>query len=214
VPNKDELSGATEPADAVMLCGWFDHAPGGPHPLLAKLPPLLLVSADRGRPDGLAPAVDLLAAEVRSARPGSDAVIGRLVEVLLVLAIRAWTDGRSNSATCPSLLTGLRDPVVANALQVLHDEPARAWTVEGLARRLSLSRATLARRFSAQLGEGPLAYLTRWRMTLAAQLLRETDTPVDAVARQVGYASPFAFSRAFSRIHNEAPTQFRRRVRR
>lgn len=200
-------------SDAVLLCGWFEHGAATVHPLLAALPPLLVVPAQRGRRRDLAAAVDLLAAETATRRPGSDAVIARLIEILLVLAVRAWMDGHADDDSCPPWLTGLRDPVTHRALQALHDEPSHPWTVQTLADHLQVSRPTLARRFADHLGEGPMSYLTRWRMTLAAQHLRDTDTPIETIAHQTGYTSPYAFSKAFTRTHGQAPTHFRRTTR-
>ena len=104
----------------------------------------------------------------------------------------------------------LRDPAVAGALALLHDRPAQAWTIEAPANEVHVSRATLARRFTELVGEPPLAYLTHWRMDLAARRLRETAEPVGAVAESVGYRSEYAFSRAFSRVRGEPPGRYRR----
>ena len=93
--------------------------------------------------------------------------------------------------------------------RLLHADPARDWTGAALARELSVSPATLARRFTAALGETPAAYLTRWRMDLAARRLRDTDEPLQAIARSVGYTSVYAFSRAFSRTRGLPPGRFR-----
>jgi AraC-like DNA-binding protein len=103
----------------------------------------------------------------------------------------------------------LHDREVAAALEALHTDPAAPWRVEGLAAQVGLSRATLARRFTALTGQPPMAYLTWWRMTTAAQLLRETDRPLPAVARQIGYGSPFAFSHAFKRHFGRTPGRYR-----
>jgi AraC-like DNA-binding protein len=92
----------------------------------------------------------------------------------------------------------LRDPSIAAALALLHEHPEKPWTLDELAARVHISRSTLVRRFGDLVGEPPSAYLTRWRMDVAARRLRETDDPVGQVARQVGYVSEFAFSRAFS----------------
>ncbi|WP_369383054.1 AraC family transcriptional regulator [Streptomyces sp. cg36] len=197
-------------ADAALLCGWFEHGAATAHPLLAALPPLLVVSSQHGRRRDLAAAVDLLAAETATRQPGTDAVVARLVEILLVLAVRAWLDSEPADESCPPWLTGLRDPLTQRALQALHEAPSRPWTVQALADHLQVSRPTLARRFADHLGEGPMSYLTRWRMTLAAQQLRDTDAPIEAIAHRSGYASSYAFSKAFTRTHGQAPTHFRR----
>ena len=117
---------------------------------------------------------------------------------------------RKKSVDDASWLGALRDPLVAHALTVIHGDPASPWTVKTLAERVNVSRATLARRFTRFVGETPLSYLTRWRMELAARHLRDTDDAVGAIARRVGYASEFAFSRAFSRARGDAPGRYRR----
>ncbi len=100
--------------------------------------------------------------------------------------------------------------MTAAALRAIHSDPARPWTVATLAAEAGLSRAPFARRFTAQLGQPPLTYLTWWRMTTAARLLRESDQPLTTVAARVGYASEFAFSAAFKRRYGVAPGRFRR----
>src|SRR5262249_50281053 len=107
----------------------------------------------------------------------------------------------------------LRDPVVAGAMNCIHARPAEPWTIDSLAREVSVSRATLARRFSDLVGETPLGYLTRWRMDLAAQRLRDTDDSIAAAAALAGYRSEYAFSRAFTRNRGIAPGRYRRRAR-
>ncbi|MGO4748136.1 helix-turn-helix transcriptional regulator, partial [Streptomyces sp. 2MCAF27] len=107
----------------------------------------------------------------------------------------------------------LRDTAVAPALAAIHQMPATQWTVESLAARSGLSRAAFARRFNALVGEPPMAYLTRWRMTTAAQLLQESDAPLTTVAARAGYGSEFAFAKAFKREFGLAPGLYRRQAR-
>jgi AraC-like DNA-binding protein len=95
---------------------------------------------------------------------------------------------------------------------LMHERPAEAWTLQGLADEVHLSRATLARRFTESVGEPPLAYLTRWRMHLAAQRLKYTTEPVETIARAVGYTSVYAFSRSFSRYRGQPPGRYRRQA--
>lgn len=102
---------------------------------------------------------------------------------------------------------------VAPALTAMHDDPAASWTVESLAARAGLSRAAFARRFATLVGEPPMAYLTRWRMTTAARMLRESDAPLTTVAARTGYGSEFAFAKAFKREYGLAPAGYRRRNR-
>ncbi|MFF4154220.1 AraC family transcriptional regulator [Streptomyces sp. NPDC001651] len=188
-----------------FLCGKYrlDHARG--HPLLASLPDVVHLPAGPGRHPELRAAVDLLAAEVTGDRSGRDAVVSRLLDLLLVYMARAWFEEHPDGGWPRAL----GDREVAAVLEALHTEPAAPWRLEDLAARVGLSRATLARRFTALTGQPPMTYLTWWRMTSAAHLLRTGDEPLTAVARQVGYGSPFAFSHAFERHFGRTPTHFR-----
>jgi AraC-like DNA-binding protein len=105
--------------------------------------------------------------------------------------------------------TALADPAVGAVLARMHEDPARPWTVATLAAEAGLSRAAFARRFSVLLGEPPIAYLTRWRMTRAQTMLRAGNAPLSAVAREVGYESPFAFAKAFKRFTGQSPGRYR-----
>ena len=158
----------------------------------------------------MASTLRLLGHELAVARAGGSAITDRLIDILFVHVVRGWA---SHQADDGSWLGALADPIVARALTIMHGEPASNWTVETLADRVNVSRATLARRFTRLVGETPLSYLTRWRMELAARHLRYTDDAVGAIARQVGYSSEFAFSRAFSRARGTAPGRYRRRHR-
>jgi len=120
-----------------------------------------------------------------------------------VQILRAWLPNQ------PSWLGALRDPVVGTAVAKLHAEPAREWTTSELAREAAVSRATLTRRFASVLGEAPAAYLTRWRMDVAARRLRDSDESLEQVAAAVGYTSVYAFSRAFRRARGVPPGRFR-----
>nr|WP_262705039.1 AraC family transcriptional regulator [Streptomyces sp. NEAU-383] len=173
--------------------------------LLDTLPVVLRVGAG-GTGD---PVVDHLAAEVALDTPGQQVVLDRMLDWLLVCMLRAWLDTPGGHP--PPWWSAQRDPVVGEALSLLHSEPAAPWTVSELARRTGVSRSTLAKRFADLVGEPPLAYLTRWRMTLAADLLVEqTSSTVTHIARTVGYTDPFAFSTAFKRIRGTNPSEFRR----
>ena len=151
----------------------------------------------------------LLTAELSDPQLATPTVLNRLVDVLLIQLIRSWVSSNSREAQA-SWLKGLGDPVVAAAMHAMHARPERSWTIETLAGDVAVSRATLARRFVASVGESPGAYLTRWRMDLAARALRDTDQPLDVIARSVGYTSEYAFSRAFSRARSVPPGRYRR----
>ncbi|GAB3400248.1 cupin domain-containing protein [Flindersiella endophytica] len=194
----DDLPGAT-----VMLRGAYELRGDAAARLLDLLPPLAVVpSGPRTQA-----ALDLLSAEIARDEPGQDAVLARLLDLVLVLALRAWC--ARPGAELPAWYRALSDPATGQALRLLHEDPARRWTVAALAEQVGLSRATFAARFTGQVGRPPLAYLTGWRMSLAADLLRDTEDTVAVVARKVGYADPFAFSVAFKRIHGESPSVWR-----
>ncbi|MEU7766212.1 AraC family transcriptional regulator [Nocardia sp. NPDC049190] len=198
----------------VLLCGAYElgrrhSVVGRSHPLLDELPEFVHLPARPGRHPALRGAVDLLAAEIAEPRPGSDAAVPALLEMLLLFILRSWFDEQAD-ARSTGWAGAFADPAVAAVLRAVHAQPARAWTVPDLSDVAGVSRATLARRFAATVGEPPLAYVTRWRMLTAARLLRETDSGLGAVARRVGYTSEFAFAKAFKREYGLAPGRYRR----
>ncbi|MGW0765503.1 AraC family transcriptional regulator [Streptomyces sp. NPDC002676] len=198
----DGLPGAT-----TLLRGAYELRGDVGERLLDMLPPLAVVPAGpRTRA-----ALDLLAAEVAHEEPGQDAVLNRLLDLVLVLALRAWC--ARPQAELPAWHGALATPAVGDALRLLHENPAYRWTVAELAARVGQSRATFAARFTGAVGEPPLTYLTGWRMALAADLLRDTDKTVAAVAHEVGYEDAFAFSVAFKRARAMSPSDWRRQVR-
>jgi AraC-like DNA-binding protein len=146
----------------------------------------------------------------RPPRPGADAMLTALLDVLLLHILRAWLDDRAAGGRPTGWAAALADPPVAAALRAIHADPARAWTVAELGAHGGLSRSAFARRFGALVGQPPLTYLTWWRMTLAARRLRADDAPVAVVARGVGYGSEFAFGAAFKREFGTPPGAYRR----
>jgi AraC-like DNA-binding protein len=160
----------------------------------------------------LAATIALLSAELGEPQVGTTAAVNSLVDLVLVQFARAWLRAHPAESAGP-WLSGLQDPVVRDALTRMHHRPSHPWTTAGLATEISVSRATLSRRFPAALGEPPAAYLTRLRMELAAVRLRDTDEPVESIASAVGYGSPKAFSRAFQRVRGQAPGEYRSSVR-
>jgi AraC-like DNA-binding protein len=191
-----------------VLCASYRHDPGIATPLLTLLPDVLHIAAGSGH-RGIDDTVRLLAVELSDPQLATPTVLNRLVDILLIQLIRSWVSSISREVE-PSWLKGLGDPVVAAAMNAMHARPERAWTIESLAGDVAVSRATLARRFAASVGESPGAYLTRWRMDLAARALRDTDHPLEVIARSVGYTSEYAFSRAFSRARSVPPGRYRR----
>ncbi|MER5263657.1 AraC family transcriptional regulator [Actinosynnema sp. NPDC002837] len=186
---------------AVTLCGAYELE-HGVHPLLRDLPDTVLVSGPE-----LHAAVTLLAGELEHPRLGSDALVPALLDTLLLYLLRTWFTGADRTT---GWAAALNDPVTATALHHIHRDPGHPWTVAELAAAAGLSRAPFAKRFTALVGQPPLTYLTWWRMTTAARLLRDTDAPLARIAGQVGYTSEFAFAAAFKRAHGTPPGRYRR----
>jgi AraC-like DNA-binding protein len=151
--------------------------------------------------------VELLGDELQAEPPGAAAVAPSLVDALLVYLLRAWLRADTSGWSA-----ALADRATAAALAAVHAEPARTWSVAELGAVAGLSRAAFARRFTALVGEPPLAYVTRWRMTAATRLLRDTDKPLGQVADAVGYGSAFAFAKAFRREYAMTPGEYRHRA--
>ena len=200
------------PVRTRILCASYRQDPGVATPVLSLLPDVLHLPAGTGS-RGIEDVVRLMAAELSDPQPAAATVLDRLVDVLLIQLVRA-----QRLTDCPeppaSWLTGLRDPLVAAALQAMHARPGEPWTIERLAGEVAVSRATLARRFPRLVGTTPAAYLTQWRMDLAARRLRDTDQGLGSIARDVGYTSEYAFSRAFSRARSVPPGRYRSESRR
>ncbi|AZQ40712.1 AraC family transcriptional regulator [Streptomyces cyaneochromogenes] len=198
---------------AVLLCGAYMLDRSRAHPLLAELPDVVHLPARVGAHRSLRTAVELLGAELEEPQPGSDTVVASLLDTLLLYILRAWwLSERHRSGRPTGWAAALADPGVAAALRCIHGDPGHPWTVEDLGARAGLSRAAFARRFAALVGEPPLAYLTWWRMTTAARLLRADDTPLRTIAQLTGYTSEFAFAKAFKRAYGVAPGQYRRQA--
>lgn len=195
-----------------LLCGNYHLDQGRAHPLVHQLPEVIHLQTRHGRHPELSAAVQLLGSEVENPRIGSDGIVPTLIDSLLLYILRAWLEEQPPAAA-RGWAAALGDSAVAPALAAIHADPSAPWTVESLAERAGLSRAAFARRFTALVGEPPMAYLTRWRMTTAARLLRETDAPLTSVAARTGYGSEFAFAKAFKREYGLAPGGYRRQAR-
>ncbi len=153
------------------------------------------------------PFIPLLVDEMVKDQPGQDVILDRLLDLLLMSAMRAWFDRPESEA--PGWYLAQSDPAMGSALRMLHNNPAHPWTVAELAEEAAMSRSALARRFTDVVGEPPMTFLTNWRLTLAADLLCEPGNTIGSVARQVGYASPYALSAAFKRVRGISPRDHR-----
>ena len=190
------------PPEVRMLGGYFAFESPDAALLVSLLPALLHV---RGV-DRLQALVRLVRDESTDQRPGRDLVLGRLVEVLLIEALRSST----GEGAPQGLLRGLADTRLAAAMRLMHGEPSHPWTVEELAKQAALSRSAFFERFSRAVGLRPMEYLTTWRMALAKDLLRQGKVALDEVAERVGYSSASTFSTAFSRHVGQSPGRYAR----
>lgn len=189
--------------DTVLLTGTYEHAGETGRPLLAALPEVVVLS----REDWPSALPDLLAEEAMVDAPGQRVLLDRLLDVVLISALRTWFTSRAEEA--PGWYRAQGDPVVSTVLGLLEAAPEHPWTVNELADRAGVSRAALGRRFTDLLGQPPIAYLTQRRLQLAADLLLESDATLPAIARRVGYGSPFALSAAFKREFGRSPQEYR-----
>jgi AraC-like DNA-binding protein len=190
-----------------MLIGTYQMRGEVSQRLLGALPSLVILP-NGGWNRTLIP---MLGDEIVKDDQGQEIVLDRLLDLLLITVLRTWFS--LPEADAPAWYRADSDSVVGRALRMLHNNPAAPWTVASLASATGVSRAALARRFTDLVGEPPMSYLTGWRLTLAADLLREPDATVAAVARQVGYSSPFALSTAFKRVRGISPQEHRTRAR-
>lgn len=196
------------PSDFEFLCGSYHLDGGKVHQFLRALPDVIAISPDYERHPQLRSLTALLGDDVSETRPGNDATRSALVDLTLVHALRHWQE-QSGDEPWPAIT----DPGIAAALRTIHDAPDGQWTVRRLSEIAGMSRTTFVRRFTDLVGKPPATYLTGWRLTLGARLLRETSAPLAAIARQVGYSTEFAFATAFRREYGVSPGRFRQNMR-
>jgi AraC-like DNA-binding protein len=195
--------GTNPDGETQLLTGIYNFDSDVSRRLLAAIPRHIYLGADEWD----SPLVDLLATEVSKDVPGQEVILDRLLDLLLISAVRAWFERHEREA--PGWFTAEGDASIGATLKLIHADPTRSWTVEALAREAGMSRAAYARRFTQIVGEPPMTYLTAWRLTLAADLLRDPGESVGSVAERVGYATPYAFSTAFKRVRGVSPRQYR-----
>ena len=191
-----------------IVGGCFQMEDAANNPLLAALPPIIHVKGDRGSPvPWLEMTLQFVSSEMAQGLPGTSTVVSRLADVLFVQAVRAHL---AHSGERSGWLRALVDQQIGQALGLIHERPEHGWTVESLAAGVGMSRSAFAARFSELVGEPPLTYLTRWRMSKAARLLRSGTAGVGEIADRVGYEAEAAFSKAFKRWSGAAPGAYRR----
>ena len=194
-------------ADATIVCGFLGCDLHPFNPLVASLPRLLHLRATEDDA-WLANFVLQALAESRAGRPGAEAMLACMSEMMFVHAVRRYAD--LLPADSAGWLAGLRDRFVGRALALMHEQPAHDWTIDELGRRVGLSRSALHEHFLQLMGVPPMQYLAQWRMQAAARLLLDTRASVAAIALDVGYDSEAAFSRAFKRQVGSPPASWRR----
>ena len=191
-----------------FICGYLSCDPRLCRPILNALPRVLTVSL-RGQdePGWLESSIRYAVGEAAASRPGGAGVLAKLSEVLFIETLRLYVEQLPPEHT--GWLAGVRDRVVGKALAAMHARPAHSWTVETLAGECNISRSVLAERFTHFVGQSPMHYLTRWRMALAAGMLRTSSLSITHVAQDVGYETDPAFSRAFRREFGVPPAAWR-----
>ncbi|MCP8937615.1 AraC family transcriptional regulator [Alsobacter sp. SYSU M60028] len=191
-----------------MVCGFLESAEVLSTPVFRSLPPLLVHRTDDGGVSALLTStVRNILVLADTAAPGTEFTLGRLMELLFLEVLRHHAAGLPPGAR--GWFAALNDPILSRALQLVHAEPARRWTVDDLARLAGASRTVLAERFNAVLGQAPIEYVTGWRMQIAADLLRAGKQGMAEVAAEVGYESEAAFNRAFKRVTGVTPGRWR-----
>lgn len=201
--------GSSPLASTQLVCGYLACDVRPFNPLLEALPRIVVVSGAAG--GAIAALASFATAESRDGRAGSAAVLGRLSELMFVDVVRTYLESLPEGQR--GWLAALREPFVSRALAAIHHNPARAWTLEVLAREIGLSRSALAERFNDIVGEPPMQYLSKWRMQLAATQLMTGADNLATVAERVGYESEAAFSRAFKKVTGVPPGEWRKQKR-
>lgn len=192
-----------------LICGTIRFDEDSVHPVLSMLPPLLHVRDLAGRTSSAAEVlVGLIADEMDHPGAGTETVVARLTDALVVYVLRNYIESLPEGET--GWLAALKDPPIREALGLIHRNPQRSWTAAELARLVGMSRSGFFARFRDAVGETPAQYLTLWRVHLATRLLKEGEFSVGAVAHQVGYATEAAFSNAFKRVTGLRPGAYRR----
>jgi AraC-like DNA-binding protein len=192
-----------------FVCGYLACDPRLSEVFLSGLPPLLKVHLVKESSDQwLENSIRFSVGETHGSNAGSELVHARLAELLFIETLRRYINKLPEHEI--GWLAGARDQTISQALALLHKEPAYPWTISSLARKVGLSRTRLAERFRHFLSESPMAYLARWRLKLAAEILQSTEDSIAEIAVTVGYESEAGFNRAFKREFNCPPAQFRR----
>lgn len=198
-------------AATVLLCGGFQFDGSSAHPLFANLPKVIHIRGEDGRPSPwVQSTLAQIERETRAMRPGAQALLARLSDVLFIQIMRAYFASQVDVGESYGWLGALKDPLVGMAITNIHRRPEQNWTVASLASQVGMSRSAFAAKFTRFVGEPPLRYLARWRVHKAQWLLRTSTEKLTEIAHRVGYESEIALIRAFRRYTGTTPGKFRR----
>ena len=202
-PDENNLARSTS-----LMCGIFLLHDTHLNPLFAALPPLLHTSVSRvSGLHNLTGVAHMMTQEVERKSFGGGYVVERLLEVLCAEAIRSHLESISHKDVC--WFNGIKDPIIGRAIKMIHMQPGDKWSVERLAQAVTISPSRFAARFSAAIGDSPIAYITKWRMNVASRLLKDTQQGIGQIAANVGYENLAAFNRAFKKHTGMPPAAWR-----
>ncbi len=193
--------------DCFCIGGWFAFAGHHAGVLLGVLPPIVHIRKDADKA-ALRWTLEQMMQELREPRPGGHLVAQHLAHMVLVQALRLHLAEGSSGGV--GWLFALADPQISAAINAMHQDPARRWTLQALAAQAGMSRSSFAQKFKATVGASPMDYLTRWRMLLAGDRLENSGDPISAIALSLGYESESAFSTAFKRVMDASPRKYGR----
>jgi len=195
-------------SETTTVCGAFTFENPAGNPILSLLPDLIYVPQEKIQSAvWLEPMLRLLAHEAQNPREGSGSIIGHLTGIIFVQAVRAWIESQPEGQG--GWLGALRDKQISSALNLMHQKPGEPWTIARLAAEVGMSRSPFATKFTSLVGEPPLAYLTKWRMNLAAGYLRDDQISIREIAERVGYESQASFTNAFKRNFSLSPREYK-----
>ena len=193
---------------STLICGHFEYDRSNLTPLFHSLPTFIHLKPGKDfDAEWIATALKLAAVESTSARQGSTAIVDRLAEVLLIQVLRGYVEQQHHRS---GFLKALTVPFLSQSLSLIHNHPARQWTMDDLAREVGVSRSVFAARFKEGIGHSPIQYLTAWRIQKAKGLLLSDNDSIGRIAEHVGYHSEWAFAKAFKRLVGVGPGTFRR----
>lgn len=207
-PRYERLRWGGDGAETHVICGAVSVADPTAKRVIELLPEMLLLQSNTPEHEWLYGSIRLMMNEAQSLRPGSDTIITRVADILVVQAIRSWLEGDSEARR--GWLGALRDPQVGKALAWIHRAPTEPWTVESLAERVGMSRSAFAARFVDLMGDSPMAYVRAWRLDLAVDWLEDGALSLADIAERLGYESEASFNRAFKRHAGKTPGAVRR----